>query len=116
MECGLLDQPSLSAMACQLLRLKLCDVVELSFKYLGDTSVKCASRVTKQRAIGCVLHQRVLEQIGRMRWMTLPEQQTGINETIDGGLEFRFRLVRYSPLTKSERTLVQSPLRFARPL
>ena len=74
---GLLDQPGLGAVTRQQLRLVLGDLRELAFKGFGDTGVKRASRLAQQRAIGRVLHQRMLEQIGRMRRHALPEQQTG---------------------------------------
>ena len=73
---GLLDQPGLGAVTRQQFRLALGDLGELAFEGFGDAGVKRASRLAQQRAIGRVLHQRVLEQIGRMRRRALPEQQT----------------------------------------
>jgi hypothetical protein len=52
----------------QQLRLPLRDFSELAFEGFGDTAVKRASGFAQQRAIGCILHQGMLEQVGRMRW------------------------------------------------
>ena len=54
--------------------------------------MKHASRLAQQRAIGRVLHQRMLEQITRMRWHALPKQQTGLDETVERQFQLRFRL------------------------
>jgi len=51
---------------------------ETAFEYFGDPCVKRASWFTQQRAIGCVLHQGMLESIGRMRRYALPVEQTGV--------------------------------------
>ena len=72
----LLDQAGLGAVTRQQLRLALGNLGELAFKNFGDASVKRASRLAQQRAVGRVLHQRVLEQISRVRRHALPEQQT----------------------------------------
>jgi hypothetical protein len=66
----------------QQLRLALGDLRELALKGFGDTGVKRASRLAQQCAISRVLHQAMLEQIGRMRRHAPPEQQTSLNETI----------------------------------
>ena len=63
-------------MTRQNLRLVLGDFGELAFKGFGDASVQRASRLAQERAIGGILHQGVLEQIGRVRRHALPEQQT----------------------------------------
>ena len=73
---GLLDQPSLGAVTRQQFGLVLGNLGELAFESFGDAGVKRASRLAQQRAIGRVLHKRVLEQISRVRRHTLPEQQT----------------------------------------
>jgi hypothetical protein len=41
-----------------------------------------ASWLAQQGAIGCVLHQRVLEQVARLRRHTLAKQQTCRDETV----------------------------------
>ena len=75
---SLLDQAGLGAVMRQELRLALGDLGELAFEGFGDTGVKRASRLAQQRAIGRVLHQRMLEQIARMRRHALPEQQASL--------------------------------------
>ena len=74
----LLDQPGLGAVTRQQLGLVLGNLRELAFKSFGDASMKRASRLAQQRAVSRVLHQGVLEQVGRMRRYALPEQQTGV--------------------------------------
>ena len=39
----------------------------------------------QQRTVGCVLHQSVLEQVGRVRRHALPEKQTG--RSVDQAVE-----------------------------
>ena len=72
----LLDQPGFGAVTRQQLRLVLGNLGELAFEGFSDASVKRASRLAQQRAVGRVLHKCVLEQISRVRRHTLPEQQT----------------------------------------
>ena len=79
----LLDQPGLGAVTRQQLGLALGDLGELAFECFGDASMKRPSRLAQQRAVSRVLHQGVLEQVGRVRRYTLPEQQTGVNETVE---------------------------------
>ena len=79
---GLLDQASLGAMTRQQFGLVLGNVRELTFQGFGDASVKCASGLAQQRAVGRVLHQRVLEQVAGMRGHALPEQQASRNQTV----------------------------------
>src|SRR5215471_14220166 len=79
---GLLDQAGLGAVTRQQLRLTLGDIRELAPECFGDTSVKRASWLAQQRAIGGVPHQGMLEQVGRIRRHTLREQQTGRHQTL----------------------------------
>ena len=92
---SLLDQSGLGAVTRQQFGLVLGNLGELALESFGDASVKRASRLAQQRAVGRVLHQRVLEQISRVRRHALPEQQTCRNETVERRLEFRFRLARH---------------------
>ena len=92
---GFLDQTRLGAMTRQQLRLALGNVSELAFEGLGNAGVKRTPRLAQQRAIGRVLHQRMLEQIGRVRRRALAEQQTGRNKTVERSFEFRLRLAHY---------------------
>ena len=117
--CPRSPQPSRSAQPrcsdAPQFRLVLGNVGELAFESFGDAGVKRASRLAQQRAIGRVLHQRVLEQIRRVWRHTLPEQQTCLNEPVE-------RRSRVPPppcgppqLAEHERTLAQSPLRSVPP-
>ena len=69
---GLLDQASLGAVTRQQLRLALGDLGELAFECFGYSGMKHASRLAQQRPISRVLHERVLEQITRVRRHALP--------------------------------------------
>ena len=93
---GLLDQTSLSEVTRQQFGLVLGNLGELAFKGFGDTSVKRASRLAQQRAIGRILHQRVLEQIRRVRWRALPKQQACLDKAVERRLEFGLRLAGHS--------------------
>jgi hypothetical protein len=55
----------------------------LAFKGFGDTGVKRAPRLAQQGAISRLLHQGMLEQIGRVRGLALTEQQTSLNKPVE---------------------------------
>ena len=63
---GLLDQPGLGAMTCQQFRLALGDLRKSGLKHFGNTGVKGASGFAQQRSVGRILHQSMLEQVGRI--------------------------------------------------
>ena len=92
---GFLDQPGLGAVTRQQFRLTLGDLSELAFQGFGDASVQRAPRLTQQRAVGRVLHQGVLEQVGRMWRHALPEQQTSRNETVKRRINIGFWLAHH---------------------
>ena len=69
-------------MTSQKFWLALSDFGETVFKGFGDAGVKRASRLAQQRAVGRVLNEGVLEQIGCVWWHALPEQQTCHSETV----------------------------------
>jgi hypothetical protein len=56
-------------------RLTFCDFRKSILKGFCNACVKRASRLAKQCAVGCVLYERVLEQVARVRRHTLLEQQ-----------------------------------------
>ena len=56
----------------QQIGLAIGDVWKLAFDRFGDPGMKRASRLAQQRAIGRVLHQRMLEQVARLRRHALP--------------------------------------------
>ena len=62
-------------MTCKQLRLVFGNLDELTFKCFGNASVKHASWLAQQSAIGCILHKRMFEQIIRVRGHALPEKQ-----------------------------------------
>jgi len=80
-------------MARQQFRLILRDLHKLGLDGFGDASVERASQLAQQRAIGRVLHQGVLEQIGRMRRRALPNSNRG-DETVERRSQLRLRLAR----------------------
>ena len=80
---SLLNKCRLRAVTREQLRLVLGDLRELALKGLDNAGVKRSSRFAQQRAIGRVLHQCVLEQIGRVRRHALLEQQTSSDETVE---------------------------------
>src|SRR5215468_3440339 len=65
---------------------------KLALQGFRDTGVKRPSRLAQQRAIRCVLHERMLEQVGRMRRHALPEKQAGGNETVERRSQLLLRL------------------------
>src|SRR5271154_5789773 len=78
-----LGQARLCEVPRQQLRLALRDVEESAFESLGDTGVERPTRLPQQSAVGGVLHERVLEEIGRVRRDALPGQQPRLNESIE---------------------------------
>ena len=88
-------EPSLAAVTRQDLGLALGGLGELAFYGFGDPGVKHASRLAQQRAIGRVLHQRMLEQVGRVRRHALAEQQARLNETVERRAQLRLGLPRH---------------------
>ena len=82
-------------MTCQQRRLTLSDFGELAFEGFHNTGMKRASALAQQRAIGRVLHQGVLEPVGRVRRRAPPEQQARLNETVERRSQLRLRLSRH---------------------
>jgi len=78
--------------ARQNLRLVLGDVSELTFEGVRNLSMQRTSWISQQRSIGCVLYERVLEQIRGVGRDALPEQQTSRNDTVECRLKLRLRL------------------------
>src|SRR5271156_6169223 len=103
--CGLLNQPSLGAMARQQLRLVLGDLRKLPLQGFGDGGVNRAPALAQQCAIGGVLDQRMFEQIARMRRRALAEQQTSGNETV----KRRFQLWLWFPRYRSQEGMRKLP-------
>src|SRR5208282_3761521 len=79
----------------QQLRLALDAVRHPRFDSSCDPRVQCLTRATQQRAIGSVLHQRMLEQVARIWRHSLPEQQTSRNEAVERRSQLRLRLTHH---------------------
>src|SRR6516164_5238627 len=77
----------------QQFRMAFGNLRKLALQRFRDTGVKRASLVPQQRAIGRVLHERMLEQVGRMRRHALPEKQASGNETVKPRFQLPVRLV-----------------------
>src|SRR5690242_11819693 len=82
-------------MASYQLRLTFGDIGKFLLDALRNTSVKTAARVPKHRAVGRILDEGVVEQIGGIRWLPLPEQQPSIQEPIQSSSELMGRLPRH---------------------
>src|SRR5262245_8122940 len=74
----------------QQLRMAFGNLRKLALQGFRDAGVKRASLL--QRAIGRVLHERMLEQVGRMRRHTLPETQARGNGTVKRRFQVPVRL------------------------
>src|SRR5262245_46661034 len=77
------------------LRLTFGDFSELAFEGLCDASVKRASGLAQQRAVGGVLYKRVLEQITCLRRNALPKEQTSGGETTQRRSKLLFRFTNH---------------------
>ena len=58
------------------------DVGELLLQHLRDLGMQLLALRFEQRVVGGVLHQRMLEGIGRCRWRTLAEDQSRIDQLL----------------------------------
>ncbi len=87
---GFFDIARLRAMTGQQLGLVLGDLAELALEGFGDSSMKVASRLAQQQAIGRILHEGVFEQIGCVGRHALAEQQPRPNKPVE--LHFQLRL------------------------
>ena len=79
-------------MTRQQLGLALGNFCELAFEDFGDARMQHAPLLPQQRTVGCVLHQRMLEQVARIGWGAPSKQQTRRNEPVEVGVQFRLRL------------------------
>src|SRR5262249_30645392 len=86
------DQAGLGAVMRQQLRMAFGNLRRLALQGFRDTGVKRASLLPQQRAIGRVLHERMLEQVVRMRRHALPEKQASGNQTVKRRFQFPVRL------------------------
>ena len=82
-------------MTRQQLRLGFSNFDELTFEGLGNASMKGTSGLAQQGAVGRILHQRMFEQVSRVRWHALPKQQSSLGKAAQRRQQFRFRLTRH---------------------
>ena len=75
--------------------LVLGDLVELGLEGLGDSSMKVASRLAQQQAIGGILHKSMFEKIGGIRRHALAEQQPRPHESVELHFQLRLRPARH---------------------
>ena len=80
---------------CEQFWLPLGKVGEVAFQHLGDARVQLLAAGAQQRAVGGVLHQRVLEQVRRLRRHAATEQQPGIGQQPEPGAQLRLRPLRH---------------------
>ena len=92
---SLLVKPRFRTVPCKYLRLRLHDFWIFFLQGLGDQGVELLPGAAQQRAIGGVLHQRVLEQIGRMGRRALAGQQPGLKEPVDRRIQVSVGLARH---------------------
>ena len=79
-------------MVCKQFRVLVGDIVILTFQNLCNASVQRSFRIAEQSAVGSILNQGMLEQIGRVRWGALPKKQAGCNKAIKRQMKFGLRL------------------------
>jgi len=72
---GLLDQARFGTVSRQQFRLIVSKLGKVAFKFFRYATMEGASRLAQERAIGRVLHQRMLEQVTGMGWYALPKEQ-----------------------------------------
>jgi hypothetical protein len=58
------------------------DVREALLDYPRDLAVQLLPSTLEQRVVRCVLHQRVLEGVGRLRWRASAKRQPRSGETL----------------------------------
>jgi hypothetical protein len=73
----------------------LDEIGEMRFQCRGDAPMQFLPLRAQQRAVGGVLHQRVLEQVGGMRSGAAAKQQSRIDQLSQRGLQFPLRTLRH---------------------
>src|SRR5215813_10792080 len=84
---GFLDEPGLSVMLREKLRLAVHKLGGTGFERFGDLRVQLLPSAAQQAAMRRVLHQRVLERIDRVGRCASLENQLGSDEAAESGLE-----------------------------
>ena len=78
----------------QKLGLAIADI-ELLVKNACDASVQLLSLFAEQGVVSNILHERMLEQVMRVRRQALAKQQAGLNETIECRCQLGLGSLRY---------------------
>src|SRR5262245_9908154 len=92
---SLLVRSSFGGMPCEYFGLHFDNFWKFLFHGGDNSAMESLPVAAQQRAIGGILHQSVLEQIGRVRGHALPEKQTSRTETVERRLKFRVRFARH---------------------
>jgi len=74
-------------MACEQFRLALDEIGEMLLQHCSGAGMQFLATGAQQGTVGGVLHQRVLEQIGRMRRRAAAEQQAGLGQSCERSLQ-----------------------------
>ena len=64
-------------------------------KSVYDPCVQNTALAVQNAVVSGVLHQGVLEQIGRLRWHAPPKQQSSLDKTFQRFFQYWFRLARH---------------------
>src|SRR5262245_17576231 len=78
---SLLIQSRLRAMDCKNLGLRIDEFWKFSLQGRGNSVMELPPAAAQQRPVGRVLHERVLEQISRVRRNSSAEQESRLDET-----------------------------------
>src|SRR3954447_26159719 len=81
-------------MVGQQLRLTLDELSEMLIQHRRDARVQFLASGAQHRAVGCVLYQGVLEEVGRMRRRAPTEQQPGRDQSPERSLQLGFVALR----------------------
>ena len=65
---------------CENFRPVQCEIGEIRLQHCRDASVKFLATAAQERAVGSVLHERVLEQIGGVGRNAAAEQEAGVRQ------------------------------------
>ena len=109
-------------MARQQFRLARHDVGEPAFKRIDDPCMDGPTRFSQQRAIGGVLHQRMIEEVCRVGRRALAKQQAGRNQPVQRPVDLSGGFFRngcqqgVGEFTADRRTDLGHILGFAQPI
>jgi hypothetical protein len=64
-------------------------------QHVGNAAMQLLALATQQTSVSHVTHERVLEQISRVRRQAPPKQQTRSDQSVKWRFKLRIRLPRY---------------------